>query len=309
MSYQRADFAPLRDTGYGIGFHWTALTAPRDGEPLDFQDAVDAFDVDAFVQQAVDAGAGHVLITTTHAWQKMPCPNPEVDKLVAGRTCKRDLLMELADGLAAAGIKLMLYYHHGIHAHGQDAEWREAVGWQSPDYYDNYCRVVGWLGEHYGPKVIAWWFDAAGDLANRSDPPWDRMAAAAKAGHPGRLICQNAGIENHKMYTECQDYWAGEVCRLNYLPRGGRLTPGGLPWYSFTSWHGDSRKAMCGHWLIDLENRKLDWPAPPAEAVVAHARRFQAVGGVVTFNLLCYQDGTALDTDLAVMREAKRLLR
>jgi len=190
MSYQRADFAPLRDTGYGIGFHWTALTAPRDGEPLDFQDAVDAFDVDAFVQQAVDAGAGHVLITTTHAWQKMPCPNPEVDKLVAGRTCKRDLLMELADGLAAAGIKLMLYYHHGIHAHGQDAEWREAVGWQSPDYYDNYCRVVGWLGEHYGPKVIAWWFDAAGDLANRSDPPWDRMAAAAKAGHPGRLICQ-----------------------------------------------------------------------------------------------------------------------
>ena len=309
MAYQRADFAVLRDTGYGIGFHWTAMSAPREGEPLPFQDAVERFDVQAFVDQAVAAGAGHVLLTTTHAWHMMPCPNPEVDRLIAGRTCERDLLMEIADGLAGAGIRLMLYYHHCTHPNGQDAQWREAVGCQTEGYYDNYCRVVGWLGEHYGPKVIAFWFDGAGDLAKRGPVPWDRIAAAAKAGYPGRLICHNAGIENHHMYTERQDYWAGEVCRLNYLPRAGALTPGGLPWYSFTSWHGDCRKPLCGHWVMTEENRSLDWPPPPAESVAAHAQRFQAVGGVVTFNLLCYQDGSALDSDLQVMQQAAAMLR
>ena len=310
MRYERADFAPLRETGYGIGFHWTAQTVPREGEPLEFEEAVHAFDADAFVEQAVEAGAGHVLFTSTHAWHRIPGPNAEVDRILPGRACKRDLLMEIADGLAAAGIKLMLYYNHVAFGHGPDAEWRQAVGCEREDlsgYYDNYCRVVGWMAEHYGPKVIAFWFDGAGDLAKRGEVPWERMTQAAKAGHPGRLVCHNAGIENHRMYTECQDYWAGEVCRLNYIPRGD-LTPGGLPWYSFTSWHGDSRKPMCGHWVMRGENRDLDWTAPCVEAAAAHLRHFQRVGGAVTFNLLCYQDGSAYEPDLAVMRELKKVV-
>jgi hypothetical protein len=44
-------------------------------------------------------------------------------------------------------------------------------------------------------------------------------------------------------------------------------------------------------------------------AVAAYLRRFQAVGGTVTFNLLCYQDGSALDTDLQVMKQLKGVMR
>ena len=129
MTFTRADFAPLRDTGYGIGFHWTTWTLPRDGETVKpFEQAVDDFDVDAFVAQAVEAGAGHVLFTATHALHWLPAPHPEVDRILPGRTCRRDLIGEIADGLAAQGIKLVLYYHHGTDGPAQDPEWQEAVG-------------------------------------------------------------------------------------------------------------------------------------------------------------------------------------
>ena len=118
--YERASFAPLRDTVYGIGFHWTTWTLPLEGEPVSFEEAVENFDVERFVEQAVAAGAGHVLITSTHQLHWLPAPNPEVDKVIAGRTCRRDLLMELADSLARAGIKLVLYYHHGTDGQQQD---------------------------------------------------------------------------------------------------------------------------------------------------------------------------------------------
>ena len=311
MEYERADFGPLRETGYGIGFHWTTRTMPREGEPKPFEEAVEAFDVDAFVEQAVEAGAGHVLFTCTHSHHWLCCPNPEVDRIVAGHTCRRDLLMELADGLAAAGIRLMVYYNHNIYPHSPDTEWREACGITLADrstYHDNYCRLIAWMGEHYGPKLMAWWFDGGYHLNEDPNAPWERFTAAAKAGFPDRLVCYNPGIERHQVYTECQDYWAGELCRLNYIPRGP-LTPGGLPWYAFVSWHGDSRKPTCGCWVMDRENRGLHWDKPSTDSIIALIRRFQAVGGAVTFNLFCYQDGTAFDTDLDAMRAVKKLVR
>ncbi len=72
--------------------------------------------------------------------------------------------MEIADGLAAAGIKLMLYYNHSIHI---NPEWIEAVEAKESDhsaYYDNYCSILNWMGQHYGPKVIGYWIDGGDEL-------------------------------------------------------------------------------------------------------------------------------------------------
>lgn len=310
MEYQRADFAPLRETGYGIGVHWTTRTMPRTGDPLPFGQAVEAFDVDAFVQQVVETGAGHVLFTSCHSHHWLCCPNPVVDAIVPGHTCERDLLMDLADGLAAHGIRLMVYYNHGIYPNSPDAAWQEACGIKEPTrerYHDNYCRLMAWMGERYGSKIIAWWFDGGYHLNEDPNAPWERFTAAAKAGHPDRLVCYNAGIEKHTMYTERQDYWAGEVCRLNYTPRGP-LTPGGLPWYAFVSWYADPAKPLCGQWVMNEENRARDWPTPRAESVVDFLRRFQACGGAATFNVFCFQDGSIYDGDLEVMRGLKRMV-
>jgi len=310
MAYRRADFSVLRDTVYGIGFHWTTWTAPRTGPVGPFQEAVEAFDVGRFVDQVASTGAGHVLLTSTHYHHHFPGPNPEVDRIMPGLTCQRDLIMEIADGLAAAGIKLMLYYHHGTDG-DQPMDWRTACGAEEKDqtrFYENYFRIVRWMGEHYGPKVIGYWFDAGYALMRRGTPPWEKMLAVAKAGNPDRLICYNSGIENHEKYTDLQDYWAGEIIRLNFVPRTS-LTPSGLPWYSYTSWHAHATWPMCGEWGFHEDTRDLDWPAPPVEAVEQYLRRFMNFGGAVTFNVLAWRDGAIHDQDLAVLQELKKRIR
>jgi len=322
MEYQRADFTPLRELGYGIGFHWTSETMPREGKPLPFLAAVEAFDVEQFVEQTVETGAAYVFFTTTHATHHLPCPNPEVERLIRGRTSRRDLLMELADALAEAGIAMGFYYNHGVQKRTdrvQDPEWQAAVGSLMPDlttYYENYCRLIAWMGEHYGPKLKAWWFDGAPELATRPGVPWTEMQEAAKAGHRERLVCYNSGIEEtgYGLVAPYQDYWAGESTSLDFRP-SGQTTPAGLPWHALLSWHparnarGEPKKTRAARWLMDPVSRNLQWPPPDPERVVDYLQAFHDCSGAVTFNLLCYQDGSALETDLEVMREVRRVLR
>ena len=313
--YKKASIKPLSDTVYGIGFHWTTWNVMPDGSSVPFEQAVASFDVEKFAAQAVECGAGHVLFTLNPAVHHVPCPSKAVDKILPGRTCKRDLIAELAVALKAAGIKLILYYNHGT-LPLQDPEWSNAMGLNDSNimsarpagYYDDYCAVITELGERYGEDVIAFWFDS-GDCFHQ-DPacPWNRMTAAAKAGNPNRLVTYNTSIEQRTSFTEYQDYWAGEICRLNYLPRED-TTPAGDPLYSFTSWHFDIDHYGCGEWGLYKSNYSLPWPAPCVDSVAAYLQRFTERGAAVTFNLLCYQDGKALESDLQVMRQIKKLVR
>ncbi|MFA7006475.1 MAG: hypothetical protein WC429_20705, partial [Verrucomicrobiia bacterium] len=61
--YTRANTDWLAKRRYGIGVHWTAQTVPRNGDPLPFQRAVDAFKLKEFVEQVRHAGADYVLFT------------------------------------------------------------------------------------------------------------------------------------------------------------------------------------------------------------------------------------------------------
>ena len=81
-----------------------------------------------------------------------------------------------------------------------------------------------------------------------------------------------------------------------------------MGWYAFLSWHGDSRKPSCGHWVMDAENRELPWQSPPAQSAAGFLRAFQAVGGTVTFNLFCYQDGSVYAPDLEAMKSLEQML-
>ena len=138
------------------------------------------------------------------------------------------------------GIKLCLYYNSGLSY--DDPEWRQAISANDKDssgFFNNWCNVITKMGEHYGEKVIAFWFDQGAELDSFSYTPWEKLTFAAKSGNPNRLISYNSGIEQYHLYTKSQDYWAGEICRLNYFPRG-KLTPIDLPWYAFLSWHAHS---------------------------------------------------------------------
>lgn len=212
--YQRANTDWLAKCLYGVGVHWTAQTVPRNGQPLPFQKAVETFDVKKFVDAVVYAGADYLLFTAAHALQKLPAPNPVIDRLLPGRTCERDLIAELADGLAAKGKCLLVYYNHSCN-HKQDAAWEQAVGYHGLNketFAKNLMGIVGWMGERYGDKIRAWWFDSPYSLDPRGPHnslttdmtgfqfPWERFTVAAKLGFPARLVTYNPGVAKTFLY-------------------------------------------------------------------------------------------------------------
>lgn len=316
--YKKADFKPLAKTKYGVGFHWTTWTAPKSGEMTTFEEAVNNFDVKRFVDQVEECGAGHVLFPICHIIQHVVMPHPVIDRILPGRTCKRDLIMEIADALQMRGIELILYYNPCAPGHAWDKEWAAAV---FPDksnpqeYFQNAIEIIRYIGERYGKKFIAFWMDGGWDLIK--DFPFEEMTKAAKAGNPERLCTYNNSIEIYKAYTPYQDYWWGEGVRLNYIPRDGENPKGShftpeskLPWYNFVDWHPDYMlKQRCGEWGLQMHTRDLDWPAPDVQSVSIFLDRFLERGGAVTFNLFIWRDGEIYDEDLEVMKKLKALYR
>jgi hypothetical protein len=64
--------------GYGVMFHWTDFTQPREGEKKPYKGAVDAFDVNAFANMVEEMRASYVVFTLNHAhphptgrWQRI----------------------------------------------------------------------------------------------------------------------------------------------------------------------------------------------------------------------------------------------
>jgi len=168
-SYERANTDWLAKCRFGIGIHWTAQTVPRTGQPKPFQKAVADFDLDGFIKAVEHAGADYVLFTAAHALQMLPAPNPVLDRIVPGRTCERDLLMELADALSAKGKHFLVYYNHSCN-HQQDEKWERAGGYHDANkerFAKNLMEIVSWMGDHYKAKIKAWWFDSPYSLDPR----------------------------------------------------------------------------------------------------------------------------------------------
>jgi len=296
-NYQRANTDWLANCLYGIGAHWTAHTVPRHGAALPFQKAVDAFDVKRFVDQLTYAGADYLLFTSTHALQMLPAPHPVIDKILPGRTCKRDLLAELADALAAKGKHLLIYYNHSCNR-AQDRSWEQAVGYHDRDknrFARNLQEIVGWMGERYEYKIKAWWFDSPYSLDPRGPHnsvstdmtgfqfPWERFTVAAKRGFHGRLVTYNPGVAKTFLYTTHQDYWSGELGNLK-TPAKARYLKNGLQWFGWTCL--DERG-----WVHRRANSEIPKPLYSDKEIISYVRACNSHQAPMTFNVDIYQDG------------------
>lgn len=304
----RADFSRLARTGYGIGLHWTTWTQPPRGWAITFEQAVERFDVAAFVEQVLASGAGHVLMTLNHELHWLPCPSSETDRILPGRTNQRDLVGEIIDALQKVNVLFVGYYHHGCDAATQDPAWQEAVGGYAANpaqLFDNIARITGELGRRYGDGLAGWWFDAGYALPPRGSVPWPMLLEAAKAGHAARLVTWNSGIHRTDSLTPLQDYWPGEQETLSARPQ--TLTASdALPWYAFVTWHG---KGTTHAWGMDEIGVRLERSQPPVADVVNMIRAYNAVGGCVTCNVLCYQDGSIYPPDQELLVQIRQQLR
>ena len=225
---------------FGIGVHWTTWSADGEGRGKgeDFEKAVDAFDVPRFVAQVKKAGAKHVIFTSSWAEQHPPAPCPALDRILPGRTTRRNLLREIADSLAAEGVRTILYYNHGCN--GEDKEWMDAVGY-APESLDrfaaNIVSIVGDLSVSCGPNVAGWWFDSpaavssAGPHKTAKFPlgdwrfPFRELVLAAKAGNPDAIVSVNSQGGTF-LYTTCQEYFGGE--EMHTFPLCGRFNARGM---------------------------------------------------------------------------------
>jgi hypothetical protein len=294
----RADPTWFKSAKYGMMFHWTPQTQPRNGAAKPFCDAVRDFDVSAFARMIDDAGAAYVIFTSAHGMQWLPAPIAAVEKVLPNRTCSRDLLGDLAGALAQRGIRLILYYHHGV----GDYEWSRNSGFYRKDktqFFDNEAAVLAEMGNRYGDKVAGWWFDDRFPLQ-----PFERLWHAAKAGNPARLVAFNSWILPKA--TEFQDYYGGELGgELKLPPEHGYFDADG------------PQSGLAGHILIFLDdqwnhgsrNQPIKAPLFKDEDLIRYVRTLNARGIPVTMNIGVYQDGTASPATVDQLHAVRKAIR
>ena len=294
---------------YGVFVHWTSQSKPERGSPLPYCQAVRNFDVQEFADVLDEMGAGYLVFTTSHAEFYFPGPNKVIDEILPGRTCSRDLVGDLAQALSKRSIKLELYFHPGH----DDVEWWRRTHFDDDKnkYFDLWCRVIGQMGQQYGPSIAGYWFDDATFTYYPFNAPWAKMTAAAKQGNPGRLVTYNSWIlpkvsDFYEVFAGENDFSAEMINGFGFLPVGGtgKFTGGpqsGLQGQITTIINGD-----WGHFKV---NTGISPPKYSLDKMIAKIRDAVSRRNVPTFDVEIYQDGRISPETIAWFKEIRRAIK
>jgi len=302
----RADTRWLQECRYGLMCHWTTESCPRRGEHKPYVQAVQDFDVEGIASQVQATGAGFLVLTTSHAEHFFPAPLESIDRILPGRTTRRDLVADLADALGRRGLRLILYYHLGA---SSDPAWLKATGFWETDtsrLFGNWTAIIGEAGRRYGQKLAGWWFDDGAISYYYRCAPWERLTVAAKAGYPGRLVAYNPW--ELPSPTEFQDYFCGEGHTDPSL--GGLLEAGGDGHIQSGSHQGLQACATLiteGDWVHSRKDTEIGPPRWNAAQMAALLREFIARKNVPIFNLEIYQEGAFSPATVEMFRQARQI--
>lgn len=307
----------FKDAGYGLMFQWTNRATPLEGAIKDWDQKVEDFDVEAFVDMVESTGAEYVVWSATWGNQYISAPIKSLDKIISGRTTQRDLLGEMANLLHNRGIKLIFYYHYGYECyHSRDMPWLEAVGGLKGDktqLYENLMTIVSEVGERYGDKLHGWWFDGGARYYNCHfddskskegilSAPFERITNAARTGNPERIVSYNSWIKPR--VTEFQDYYGGEGAKSFSNVIDGVITSGrqlGL------QAHGCfPLEKRWGH--IDL-NTPISKPKYSFEQLAEFISKAKKGRYPLSINLEMYEDGSVSPESLKLLKEIKSVIR
>jgi alpha-L-fucosidase len=165
------------------------------------------FDVDALINQLVDANADYFGFTLGQNNGYYNAPNPVFDELTgykpAERCSKRDLPMEIAKACKKHGIKFILYLP--CQPANRDAHAEEAIGFPAtPPNSDrhftmpgaqNWAKVIEYWAKHYGDLVDGWWFDGGYEWIGFRDKHAQLYSQAVKSGNPNAVATFNPGVK------------------------------------------------------------------------------------------------------------------
>ena len=212
-AWQRADPTWFREAKWGVFTHYLAdvasSQAPAATDVEAWNRRVDSFDVPGYVRQLQSVGACYNCLTLGQNSGFYCTPNETYDNLVGeqpSRLSRRDLVGDLAEACAAAGIRQMVYFTSSAPANHALAI--ERLGCTHPDeaiarkmgmhpeiyqvqpdvderltrFQRNWEAVIREWSLRWGPKVHGWWIDgayAADELYRSEEDPNFRSLAAA----------------------------------------------------------------------------------------------------------------------------------
>lgn len=271
----------FHDAKYGVFHHFLAYSKMR--KPGDtsngwipkgnqwtakeWNEVVDAVDVEAIADQAAEIGAGYVIITLLQNHKFACAPNPVMDELWGLKpgqyNSKRDLPMDLGKALAKRGIPMMLYI-----AVDSANKLPDPASFKGSDRHENWLKVAKWYSDHYGKLVKGWWVDGLNkDFAKNYRT---RFHQTLRHGNPDALV---SSIQH-----ELSDFLHGHCSQTDW-PKQQRIAK---PF--FGRWDPDFK--IQWHSLLFL-GRYWGDPLTPrkTEDVVKYASDIVKGGGVITFDV------------------------
>ncbi|MBN2584509.1 MAG: hypothetical protein JXL80_15715 [Planctomycetes bacterium] len=228
----------FRKAGWGVFLHYLAdgasVTRPVDMTAEQWNRRVDGFDVEGLADQLASVGAGYCVITVGQCSGFWLAPNATYDRIVGhrpSRCSQRDLVSDLADALAARGIRLMVYAPATAPSNDAQAveklRWRwgfkepwpafggERTGERLAEFQTMWESVLADWARRWGSRISGWWVDGVyfGEamLRHPEPPNYASFAAALRAGNPDALVTFNGGAFS-PLTVQCneEDYTAGE---------------------------------------------------------------------------------------------------
>ncbi|MBT2161514.1 alpha-L-fucosidase [Zobellia barbeyronii] len=312
----RQDLDWFKDAGYGLMFQWTNRATPKEGMKIkDWEQKINDFDVQQFANMVEETGAAYVIWSITWGQQYISAPITSLDKLIEGRTTKRDLLGEMADQLHAKGIKLIFYYHYGYDCyHSKDPAWLNVAGGYEADktrLYKNVNEIIAEVGNRYGDKLNGWFFDGGqryydsrfdGTQEGVLSASFKEMSEAARRGNEQRVLTYNSWILPR--VTEYQDFYSGEgLQRFENLDEG-KFVDG-------------KHKGLMAHTCFPLEERwgHIDFNTPikkskySVEELSKYVKNAQHNRYPLSINLEMYEDGSVSGESLKLLKELREIVR
>lgn len=298
----RSSTSWLNRAKFGLMFQWGEWGYPRHGAKKKWPAMVEDFDVPKFADMVASSQAGYVVWSATWRTYYFPAPINAIDRILPGRTSRRDLIGEIADALRERSMKLILYYHLG---HG-DREWWDK-NWVSIDdkklLFHNWINIMNEIGERYKGRLAGWLYD---DGCVYYPAPYERLGRAAKAGFRERIISYNPWIIARG--TDFQDFQFGEGFH------GDKGTPvGGSGIYSagpYQGLHAHGCFMLDGPgWGIYRPNTVIAPPRFSKDKAIAIALNAAARNQALSWNLLMYEDGSVSRASLDLMRAVGKAVR
>ena len=236
----------MEQSCFGLMFHYEAFV---DHSPESYNRTIESFDVKEFVQAVESTQADYIIFVIGQHWGKYCAPNSAYEKLLGVEngvwTSKRDLIMEIAQGLASRDIKLILYMtarapmrHYKVIQAMQDtlpsingkpagpgvdpmSHPRKVKGFlrsenqpPNPQFLKNWGDVCGEWSKRYGKLVSGWWFDGyktemrdSYEDLKKEKYNIDTWVQAVRSGNPDAELAFNAGA--HPLLSLCT---GGKLC-------------------------------------------------------------------------------------------------